>query len=562
MDAKATVRAGWDWLKGPEPWSRRLPAADLAIAALLALFGVGVDELSNSSGQKTAVGVVVVVVLTLLRRRLPAATLVLGAAASAFLPAAFLVTIMLGWSAGRRIVGVGRALAAFTLAFLAEVGLTLAEQWTQMRPLLVVVFSTLMFLAAIVMPGLASRYWHQRRTLLSALQERHDQLLRERSMVAGQARLRERQRIAQDMHDSLGHQLALISVHTGALEVDPALTDRQREAVGVLRQASVAAMHELREVVGILRDGVEAPAPVEEAQPAARGVAGIAGIVEAARAAGTDVRLGTAGQPRPLVAACDHAAYRIVQEALTNAYKHAPGSPISVELRYEDDSLVVEIANGPAGERASGEVVSGGQGLTGLRERARLVGGMVHAGATEGGGFRVAGVLPYGTEPAGVVEDVADDFGQRSQARALALKGAPPMDWAALDRELAVPVRTRAGGVAMGCGIALAALVLLIIVLGAAVVMLVGSANKAVIGEEEYDAVHVGESEKAVRERLPDGDGVLTAGLDRKGPPRPEGAQCLALLSTESSELTTYPVFRFCFRDGKLVDKQAYEVEQ
>ncbi|MDJ0380770.1 histidine kinase dimerization/phosphoacceptor domain-containing protein [Streptomyces sp. G-G2] len=83
-------------------------------------------------------------------------------------------------------------------------------------------------------------------------------------MVAGQARLRERQRIAQDMHDSLGHQLALISVHTGALEVDPALTERQREAVGVLRQASVSAMHELREVVGILRDGVEAPAAVEE----------------------------------------------------------------------------------------------------------------------------------------------------------------------------------------------------------------------------------------------------------------------------------------------------------
>src|SRR5690606_37019805 len=72
-------------------------------------------------------------------------------------------------------------------------------------------------------------------------------------------RIRERQRIAQDMHDSLGHQLALIAVHTGALEVDRELTDRQREAVGVLREASVAAMHELRDVVGVLRDGVEAP---------------------------------------------------------------------------------------------------------------------------------------------------------------------------------------------------------------------------------------------------------------------------------------------------------------
>ncbi|MEU3910532.1 histidine kinase [Streptomyces sp. NPDC029721] len=566
MDAEARVRAGRDWLKGPEPWSRRVLAGDLTIAGVLALLGLGADELSNSSGPKMLLGALAVVALVLLRRRLPAATLVLGAAASAFLPAVFLVTIVLGWSAGRRIVGVGRALVAFVLAFLASVGLTLVDQWALMRPLLTVVFTTLLFLAATVMPGLASRYWHQRRTLLSALQERNDRLVRERTMVAGQARLRERQRIAQDMHDSLGHQLALISVHTGALEVDPSLTDRQREAVGVLRQASVAAMHELREVVGILRDGVEAPAPAEEAQPAARGVAGIAGIVEAARAAGTDVRLGTAGRPRPLVAACDHAAYRIVQEALTNAYKHAPGAAIAVELRYEDDSLVVEIANGPAAERGSGEVVSGGQGLTGLRERARLVGGMVHAGATEDGGFRVAGVLPYGTEPAGLVEEVPDDFGQRSQARALALRGAPkaapPMDWAALDRELAVPVRSRAGGVAMGCGIAVAAVVLLVIVLGAGAVLLVGSANKAMISREDYDAVHVGESEQDVRKRLPDGDSVLTSGMERKGPPQPEGADCFALLSSEDSKMTTDTVFRFCFRDGKLVEKQAYEVEQ
>ncbi|MGW1637907.1 sensor histidine kinase [Streptomyces lavendulae] len=564
MDAKAGVRAGWEWLKGAEPWSGRAFAGDLTIAAVLALLGLGVDELSNSSGQKMVLGVLAIVALMLLRRRLPAATLVLGAAASAFLPGVFLVTIVLGWSAGRRIVGVGRALTAFVLAFLAEVGLGLYDQWSQTRPLLIVVFSTLLFLAATVMPGLASRYWYQRRTLLSALQERNDQLLRERTMVAGQARLRERQRIAQDMHDSLGHQLALISVHTGALEVDPALTDRQREAVGVLRQASVAAMHELREVVGILRDGVEAPPVVEEAQPAARGVAGIAGIVEAARAAGTDVRLAAAGRPRPLVAACDHAAYRIVQEALTNAYKHAPGAAITVELRYEDDSLVVEIANGPAAAPGPGEVISGGQGLTGLRERARLVGGMVHAGATEGGGFRVAGVLPYGTEPAGVAEeDVADDFGQRSQARASVRRTAPPMDWAAVDRELAVPLRSRTGGVAMGCGIAVAAVVLLIIVLGAGMTLLLGTVNKAMISREEYDSVLVGDSEKSVRDRLPDGDSVLTTGLDRKGPPRPEGTDCLALLSTEdSSSLTNDSVFRFCFRDGKLVDKQAYEVKQ
>ncbi|MFD9373820.1 sensor histidine kinase [Streptomyces sp. NPDC060020] len=564
MDVKAKTRAGWDWLRGPEPWTRRMLATDLAVGGLLAVLGLGVDELSGGSGPRMLVGSVVVVALTLMRRRLPGTALVVASAVSALLPGTFFITPLLAWSAGRRIVGVGRAVAAFALAFVAAVGASVADQSVQMRPVLVIVFSTLMFLAMIVMPGLASRYWSQRRTLLRALHERNGQLLRERAMVAGQARLRERQRIAQDMHDSLGHQLALISVHTGALEVDPELTGRQREAVGVLRQASVAAMHELREVVGILRDGVEAPAPVEEAQPAARGVAGIPGVVESARGSGTDVRLTTSGQPRPLVAACDHAAYRIVQEALTNAYKHAPGAPIAVELRYEDDSLVVEIANGPAAGPADPEVVSGGQGLTGLRERARLVGGMVHAGTTEGGGFRVAGVLPYGTEPAGV-EDVADDFGQRAHAQTQthAPAGEQPMDWAAVDKELAVRVRSRTGGVAVGCGIAVAAVVLLVIVLGAGVVLLVDSAGDAMIGRDEYDAVHVGESEQSVRDRLPSGESFMTAGAVRKGPARPPGSECLALLAEEpSGSWDTDLVFRFCFQDGKLVDKQVYEVKQ
>ncbi|MFB7783727.1 sensor histidine kinase [Streptomyces vinaceus] len=565
MDATARMRAGWHWLKGPEPWTRRMLAGDLVLAGVLALLGLGVEELDNGSVQRMAAGAAAVVLLTLARRRLPATTLIVASAVSPFLPGSLLVTVLLGWSAGRRIVGVGRAMAAFTVAFLAAVVFSVLQAWSDQRPVLVIVFSTLMFLAMTVMPGLASRYWSQRRTLLQALQERNGQLMRERVMVAGQARLRERQRIAQDMHDSLGHQLALIAVHTGALEVDPQLTERQREAVGVLRQASVAAMHELREVVGILRDGVEAPVPAEEAQPAARGVAGIAGIVEAARSAGTDVRMTVSGRPRPLVAACDHAAYRIVQEALTNAYKHASGAPISVELRYEDDSLVVEIANGPAAGPGVGAVVSGGQGLTGLRERARLVGGMVHAGGTEGGGFRVAGVLPYGAEPAGV-EDIADDFGQQAQAQAQAqargFAAPPPMDWAAVDKELAVGGRSRAGGVAMGCGIAFAAVVLLVIVIGAGVVMLVGSAGSAMISQEDYDKVRVGASEEAVRKDLPDGNSFMTEGLDRKGPERPAGSDCLALLSSDDSGLTTNTVFRFCFKDGKLVDKQAYESEQ
>ncbi|WP_405491001.1 sensor histidine kinase [Streptomyces sp. NBC_00096] len=568
MDVTAKARAGRDWLKGPEPWTRRMLVGDLALAVVLALLGLGIEELDHGSAARMLASSVAVVVLTLLRRRLPVLTLVLGSAVGVYLPGAFFVAIPLGWSAGRRIIGVGRALGAFSAAFVAALVLSVVKEWSQGRPVLIVVFSTLMFLVTVVMPGLASRYWSQRNTLLRALQERNAQLLRERAMVAGQARLRERQRIAQDMHDSLGHQLALISVHTGALEVDPVLTDRQREAVGVLRQASVAAMHELREVVGILRDGVEAPQPVEEAQPAARGVAGITGIVEAARSAGTEVRLTTAGRPRALVAACDHAAYRIAQEALTNAYKHAPGAPITVELRYEDDSLVVEIANGPAAGPGAGEVVSGGQGLTGLRERARLVGGMVYAGATEGGGFRVAGVLPYGTEPAGVQQawagelgagELVDDFGQGLQPRMLS-GGPVPVDWAVIDRKL-LSGNTRSGSVVLGCGIAVAAVVVLLIVLGTAVALLVGSVSDATISKDDYDAIQIGEPEGTVRSRLPSGDSILTEGLARKGPPRPPGATCLALMADDDANLGSNGAFRFCFKGGKLIEKQAYRAD-
>ncbi|MFK8847807.1 sensor histidine kinase [Streptomyces sp. Ac-502] len=262
------------------------------------------------------------------------------------------------------------------------------------------------FLAIVAMPGIASRYWSQNRTLVETLHAQRTQLLRENAMIARQTRLRERQRIAQDMHDSLGHQLTLIAVHTGALEVDSELNGRQREAVGVLRGASVAAMRELREVVGLLRDEHEHedaaaahPALGAGTAPDAgqRGVDQVDALAEASRGAGARISVSRSGEPRALTPAVDRAAYRIVQEGLTNAHKHASGAPVAVALRYEPDSLLVEVVNGPVPPGAAGgPQVSGGQGLTGLRERARLVGGMVHSGPVPGGGFRLAGVLPYG----------------------------------------------------------------------------------------------------------------------------------------------------------------------
>ncbi|MFE0679844.1 sensor histidine kinase [Streptomyces sp. NPDC058961] len=564
MDVSSRARSVRRLLKGPEPWSRRRIVGEAALSLALALMAGAVVLLGGDPVRGTAVALAVAV-LSLLRRSLPTGVLLAAAALSATASEATPLLLVAAWTAGRRIVGAGRALVAFSGAFVIYEVLAFVTLWPIPQPILVTVFGTLFFLAVAVVPGITSRYWSQRRTLLRAMQEHNAQLLRERAMVAGQARLRERQRIAQDMHDSLGHQLALISVHTGALEVDPELTGRQREAVGVLRQASVAAMHELREVVGILRDGVEAPAAPDGARPATRGTAGIQALVTAARAAGNAVDLRAGGEPRPLAAAADHAAYRIVQEALTNAYKHAPGAPITVELRYEPDSFVVEVVNGIVDRTAAdqaGEVVSGGQGLTGLHERARLVGGMVHTGTTGDGGFRVAGVLPYGTAEAATFVDAPDDFRQQSSAPPLG-DGGPVVDWNIAEKELGMGARNRGGGIALGCGIAVGAVVLLAIAVGVGLFFLAGSAQKGMIDPAEYDRIKVGTPEAAVREELPSGDTVLVSGLAGKGPAEPEGSRCLVLMSSETGDnLNTEPVFRFCFKDGKLIEKKSYDVSR
>ncbi|MGW1014214.1 sensor histidine kinase [Streptomyces termitum] len=581
--ARDRAVAAWRWLVPASEWSWRRTVGEASLAAVVALLAAGTEELLGGEGRQLVAVAAGSVVLSLLRRRLPATALVVTAALAPAVPGLGPLLLLLGWSSGGHIVGVGRALYAYVAAYVLNVGVTLLTTWDQQRLLTLAFMATLYYLGTTLAPGLAHRYWAQRRTLLHALQERNDRLVRERRMIGRNARLRERQRIAQDMHDSLGHQLALISVHTGALEVDRELNDRQREVVAILRNASVTAMHELREVVGILRDGTEADEPDtgpvaagDESGRAARGIAGIEGLVASARAAGTRVELRRIGDERPLEPAAGHAAYRMVQEALTNAYKYAPGAAISVELRYEPDTFVVEILNEePTGGPSKG-VVSGGQGLTGLVERARLVGGMCHAGPADGGGFRVAGMLPYGSAPTGEeaapLVDAADDFRQQSANPFRRKSRSAPVgepDWTFTERELAMALRggrTRStgGSVAIGCGIAFAALVALVVAAGFGLYHFVGSIQDAMIEPSQYEAIDVGAAEDEVRGILPEGGSLASVATGKKGtPPQPAGSECLVLLSTEMGEdFDADPVFRFCFKDGKLIEKKSYVVRQ
>ncbi len=528
-------------------------------AALALLMGglAALGEFAAGTGLAVPFGLGVAV-LWVLRRGLPATVLLAAAAATGWSAGPVLLLICAGWAAGARIRRVWTLVAIFAAGWALFTVTSVVKEAASFSPKLLLGLSLGGFLVLAVLPALYGRYRAQRRALLDALRERNDQLLRERVMVVHQARLRERHRIAQDMHDSLGHQLALISVHSGALEVDRTLTDRQREAVGVLRQAAVAAMRELREVVGVLHDESTAvpPAPGASSAGAARGGAdGVGELVESSRAAGAQIELTREGERRPLPAAVDHAAYRIVQEALTNAHKHAPGAPIGVALRYEPDALVVEVTNARApelvGVRAgAGAAVSGGQGLTGLRERARLVGGMVHAGVTPDQGFRLAAVLPYeGAESTG--EGAAAAAGVDAGDDGWVFDGLPPADGADGGRRSPV----------LGCAVGVVAVGLTLLgLLVWGIVAFVDGNRDATVRKPLYDRIQVGTAEAEVLHELPPGNSFFTEGYERTGPTPPEGAQCrwYSLVGTHADGWNEDHAARFCFRDGVLVEKQQY----
>ncbi len=558
----------------PGPWRLGLVVRE-GVGALLIGGLAGLIEVASHSGLTLAMSVASAA-LFLLRRGLPATVLVLTAVVGGLGGGPLPLLVCVGWSAGARVRRVWVLAGSFTVGWVLMTLIGVVKDAGQVPVKLIVGFSLGGYLLLAVLPALWGRYRAQRRALTDALRERNEQLVRERAMVAHQARLRERHRIAQDMHDSLGHQLALISVHSGALEVDRTLTDRQREAVGVLRQAAVAAMRELREVVGVLHDESTAPPPGAGAGGApvggpgtggvgTGGVDGIEGLVDSSRAAGTVVALLRDGERRPLSASAGHAAYRVVQEALTNAHKHAPGAPITVALRYEPDALVVEVVNlaapEPVGVRPGGAaaVVSGGQGLTGLRERARLVGGMVHTGPTPEAGFRLAAVLPYrGAEGAGA--DGAGSAGGPGGAGGVG--GAPEWALEGVPAMAAAPPKRRSP--AIGCavgGVAVLLAVLGLLVWG--VVGFVRSAEDSTVKRSVYESLEPGTPEAEVRRQLPPGSDFFLQNLKGTGPTPPEGSVCVHFLSDDpGTGWGEDAAVRFCFKDGVLVDKQHYRVKQ
>ena len=236
--------------------------------------------------------------------------------------------------------------------------------------------------------GLFARARHQ---LVLSLRERAERLEAEQRMHVDAAREAERRRIAREMHDVLAHRVSLLSLHAGALEFRPdAPPEEIAEAAGVVRASAHSVLQELREVIGVLRDGDEG---TERPQPT---LADIPELVEESRAAGMKVEA-SIDADAGVTAATGRTAYRIVQEGLTNARKHAPGAAVGVTVAARGEGgLEVEVVSRRAvGVPAGGPPPPGtGSGLIGLAERVALAGGEFTHGPRLGGDHVLRATLP------------------------------------------------------------------------------------------------------------------------------------------------------------------------
>jgi signal transduction histidine kinase len=217
--------------------------------------------------------------------------------------------------------------------------------------------------------------------------ERAAERTRSREEEALRRASEERLRIARELHDVLAHNISLINVQAGvALHLMDEQPAQARTALTAIRHASKDALSELRSVLEVLRLG-EAPPRTSE-----RGLDDLDGVVSRAAAAGLSVQVDVEGEHRPLPAEVDLAAFRIVQEAVTNVARHAGQASATVRVAYGERDLTIQVDDDGGG--AMGAISGGGSGIAGMRERTAALGGRLDAGPRPGGGFRVRAQLP------------------------------------------------------------------------------------------------------------------------------------------------------------------------
>jgi signal transduction histidine kinase len=384
------------------PRSRRL-AADAALAAVVVLVGQlevwapSVMHPSNLAGPRwiIAAGYLAVGVLVAVRRIWPFGAIVaafcvttvhvLLAGASeglgGFVPVVILTYSVAAYAERRRaLVGLVLVLA----------GLVLHEAFDPLNRSMLNLAGALPFDLAAVAAWLGGAYVRTRRLYVAELRDRAERAEHEREQQIRSATAQERTRIARELHDAVAHAMSVIVVQAEAAEeVLGANPERARVPLQRIQRLGRDGLAEMRRLLGVLRQDTQ---PLLGPQP---GMAAVDPLLDQVRAAGLPVTLTVEGQPRPLPTGVDISAFRIVQEALTNALRHAHASKATVVVRY-GDSLELEISDDGVGGSSNG---GAGHGLVGMRERVSLYGGSLDLDSTDGHGFRVRATLPAGHQP-------------------------------------------------------------------------------------------------------------------------------------------------------------------
>jgi signal transduction histidine kinase len=324
---------------------------------------------------------VLALAMWLYRRTLPILPLVLSALLTALSPAVTVALLINAYSLGRYDPRWPVRWAGAAIGFVAVAQIWAADSADML-------FGSIVSGAfAILLPGVVGIWVRTRAELLTALRERAERAEAERELLAKDAVLTERTRIAREMHDAVGHRVSLMVLQAGAIEMAAGDRDRVTTLAGHVQVAGRQALDELRQAVGVLRSGDQDDAPLAP-QP---GLDDLERLVKEWRTAGMAVELHSPG-PVGADPVTSRAAYRIVQESLTNAGKHAPGAQVTVDLDRREHELVVRVRNGA--HRPPVDAPGGGFGLIGLRERVRTLGGRFRAEPRLDGGFEVEAVLP------------------------------------------------------------------------------------------------------------------------------------------------------------------------
>ena len=373
--------------------SHAIDAAVLLFVGAVAVVGAGVR--ADAANRPLALGLAVTASAVLaFRRRVPVVTLVAsgGLVLALFAvdhaagtiavvaPAAALYSLALVRGRGHIVIG---ALAAAAAVVVAEVFLNGGHAHA-------LTLQTVGHAALVAIPVLAAEALRNHRSYVRLLLERVELAERTREEEAQRRAEQERLRIARDLHDVVAHTLTTINVQAG---VAKHLLARDRgdteAALATIESASHEALRELRAILGVLRDTDNAGSPLEPAP----GLASVEVLIERARSGGSDIDLQIEGeQPERVPVAVQLAAFRIIQESLTNSRRHAPGSPAEITIAYTPECLRVTIENPTVnGHDGAGR---DGTGIAGMRERTAALGGSLNAGR-RGGRFRVAAELPY-----------------------------------------------------------------------------------------------------------------------------------------------------------------------